>query len=133
MPLSFLNGLDLRQYSYGLIGLEDWSMYPILPPGSLVAIDENRRKIATSGWTSEFDRPIYFLEHRGGYVCCWCVLSDNRLLVQPHPASHRAPLVFEYPKEIDIIGQVIGAATLLDSKKRRHARTQSVAAKSPNP
>ena len=25
----FLNGLDLRQYRYGFIGLEDWSMYPI--------------------------------------------------------------------------------------------------------
>jgi hypothetical protein len=133
MPLSFLGGLDLRQYRYGLIGLEDWSMYPILPPGSLVAIDENRRKIASSGWTSEFDRPIYFLEHRGGCVCGWCILSDNRLVVQPHPASHRAPLVFEYPKEIDIIGQVIGAAVLLESKKRRHTRTSSVPAKPPIP
>ena len=26
-------------------------MYPILQPGSLVAIDESRRKIASSGWT----------------------------------------------------------------------------------
>jgi|ERR1039458_1129456 transcriptional regulator with XRE-family HTH domain len=133
MPLSFLSELDLREYRYGLIGLEDWSMYPILHPGALVAIDENRRKIANSGWTSEFDRPIYFLEHRGGWVCGWCVLTDNRLLVQPHPASHRAPLVFEYPKEIDIIGQVIGVAMLLESRKRRHARTSPVPAKSPNP
>jgi transcriptional regulator with XRE-family HTH domain len=123
MSLSFLGGLDLRQNRYGLIGLEDWSMYPILPPGSLVVIDENRRKIASSGWTNEFDRPIYFLEHRGGCVCGWCALSDNRLVVQAHPASNRAPLVFEYPKEIDIIGQVIGAAMLLESRKRRHART----------
>jgi transcriptional regulator with XRE-family HTH domain len=132
MPLSFLGGPDLREYRYGLIGLEDWSMYPILQPGSLVAIDENRRKIASSGWTSEFDRPIYFLEHRGGCVCGWCVLSDNRLLVQPHPASHRAPLVFEYPMEIDVIGQVVGVAMLLESRKRRHARTTSVPPRSPN-
>jgi len=132
MPLSFLNGLDLREYRYGFIGLEDWSMYPILQPGSLVAIDESRRKIVNSGWTSEFDRPIYFLEHRGGCVCGWCVLADNRLLVQPHPASNRAPLVFEYPKEIDIIGQVVGVAMLLESRRRRHARTSSVPARSPN-
>jgi transcriptional regulator with XRE-family HTH domain len=133
MPLSFLDGLDLREYRYGLIGLGDWSMYPILQPGSLVAIDESRRKIAHSGWTSEFDRPIYFLEHRGGCVCGWCVLSDDRLLVQPHPASHRAPLVFEYPKEIDIIGQVIGVAMLLESRRHRHTRTSSAPAKSPTP
>ena len=132
IPLNFLGGLDLREFRYGLIGLEDWSMYPILRPGSLVAIDQSRRKIASSGWTNEFDRPIYFLEHRGGCVCGWCVLSDNRLLVQPHPASHHEPLVFEYPKEIDIIGQVIGVATLLESRRRRHTRASSAPAKSPN-
>ena len=108
-------------------------MYPILQPGSLVAIDESRRKIASSGWTNEFDRPIYFLEHRGGWVCGWCVLSDDRLLVLPHPASHRAPLMFEYPNEIDVIGQVAGVAMLLESRRRRHARTSSAPAKSPNP
>jgi len=118
MPLSFLDSLDLREYRYGLIGLEDWSMYPILQPGSLVAIDESRRKIASSGWTNEFDRPIYFLEHRGGWVCGWCALLDDRLLVLPHPASHRAPLMFEYPNEIDVIGQVAGVAMLLESRRR---------------
>jgi len=132
MPLSFLSGLDLREYRYGLIGLDDWSMYPILQPGSLVAIDQSRRKIASSGWSSEFDRPIYFLEHRGGCVCGWCDLSDNRLLVQSHPASHHAPLVFEYPQEIDIVGQVIGVAMLLESRRRRHTRTSSVPAKPPD-
>lgn len=120
---SFLNGLDLRQYRYGFIGLEDWSMYPILHPGSLVAIDENRRKIAGSGWTNEFDRPIYFLEHRGGNVCCWCSVVGDRLLIQPHPGSLQAPYSFAWPAEIDVIGQVTGAAMLLDSRKRRHGRT----------
>ena len=33
-PLNCLNGLDLRRYRYGFIGLEDWSMYPILQPGA---------------------------------------------------------------------------------------------------
>jgi transcriptional regulator with XRE-family HTH domain len=133
MPFQFLNGLDLRQHRYGFIGLEDWSMFPILQPGSLVAIDESRRKIASTGWTDEFDRPIYFLEHRGGYVCGWCSLSGDKLLIQPHPASHQQPLVFEYPKEVDIIGQVIGVAMLLESGKRRHSRSAAVPARSPNP
>src|SRR4029077_19182382 len=55
--LSLLNGLDLRQHRYGFIGLEDWSMYPVLRPGSLVLIDESRRRIAIDGWTNEMDRP----------------------------------------------------------------------------
>ncbi|SPF55086.1 conserved hypothetical protein [Candidatus Sulfopaludibacter sp. SbA4] len=129
----FLNGLDLRQYRYGFIGLEDWSMYPILHPGSLVLIDENRRKIASAGWTNEFDRPIYFLEHREGNVCGWCTLDGGRLLIQPHPGSQQAAYSFAWPAEIDVIGQVTGVAMSLDSRKRRHGRTATGPAKSQNP
>src|SRR5579862_4730979 len=62
VPLTMLSNIDLRNYRYGYIGTEDWSMFPLIPPGSLVVIDDAKRKVATSGWSSEFDRPIYFLE-----------------------------------------------------------------------
>jgi transcriptional regulator with XRE-family HTH domain len=122
MPLSFLNGIDLKQYRYGFIGLDDWSMYPILRPGSLVAIDESRRKIAPGGWTNEFDRPIYFLEHRSGYLCGWCISMGENILIQPHPASQQPPVIFEFHTEIDVIGQVMGVAMLLESQRRRSTR-----------
>jgi len=131
VPLSFLNATDHREYRYGLVGLEDWSMHPILRPGSLVLIDQGRRKIARSGWTSELDRPIYFLEHRGGFICSWCTLDEGRLLVQPHPACEKAPSAFRYPDEIDVIGQVVGVAMFLEPKKRRHARPSATPAESP--
>jgi len=35
-----LHNQDLRSYRYGLIGTDDWSMHPLIPPGSLVVIDE---------------------------------------------------------------------------------------------
>jgi transcriptional regulator with XRE-family HTH domain len=130
--LSFLNGWDLRQHRYGFIGLEDWSMYPVLRPGSLVLIDDSRRRIATDGWTSEMDRPIYFLEHRGGYRCGWCTTYDNQILVQPHPSSHRKPDWYQVG-EIDVIGQVTGVAMLLETSKRRRARSGATPAASPNP
>ena len=133
MPLSFLNGFDMREHRYGFVGLEDWSMYPVLQPGALLMIDESRRKIALGGWTNEFDRPIYFLEHRGGFLCGWCSMTGSRLLVQPHPASHLQPRSFEYPSEIDVIGQVTGVAMTFEPKKRRHSRTAAAPAKSPNP
>jgi transcriptional regulator with XRE-family HTH domain len=122
MPLSFLNGLDIKQYRYGFIGLDDWSMYPILNPGSLVAIDQNRRKIAIGGWTNERDRPIYFLEHRNGYCCGWCTQMSENILIQPHPASNQQPLLFKFPGEIDVIGQVTGIAMMLESRKHRATR-----------
>lgn len=128
-PLSFLNGLDVRQHRYGLVGLEDWSMFPILRPGSLVLIDEGKRKIARGGWTNEFDRPLYFLEHREGFSCGWCTLEGDQLLIQPHPASERHASVFRFPDEIEVIGQVTGVAMLLDSNRRRGSKSSVTALK----
>lgn len=132
VPLRLLTGLDLRRYRYGLIGAEDRSMQPVLHPGSLVLIDE-RARIAPGGWTNEYDRPIYFLEYRGGYICGWCDLTGDRLVVLPHPASQTKPSVYRYPAEIDLVGQVIGVAMLLDSGKRRFARHAAAPAASPGP
>ena len=132
MGLTILNGFDLRQYRYGFIGLEDWSMYPVLHPGSLLLIDQGRRRIATSGWTTEMERPIYFLEHRAGYLCGWCAEFGEQLVVQPHPASEQKPGVFA-TGEIDVIGQVVGVAMRLAGKRRRPARSGAVPEVSPNP
>ena len=122
LPLTVLKNLDLKRYRYGLIGLEDRSMYPLLRPGSLVLIDD-RARIASSGWTNEYDRPIYFLEHRNGYLCGWCDVEGDRLVVLPHPASEAKPLVFRYRSEVDLVGRVVGAATLFTSpEEQRGAR-----------
>jgi len=123
LPLLFLNHLDLKNQRYGLIGTEDWSMYPILAPGAIVVIDETRRRIVNSGWNNEFERPIYFLEHRAGYACCWCTLRDKQLSLQPHPASACNAETFEYPEEIEVIGQVTGVAMTIDPAERRRPRS----------
>jgi transcriptional regulator with XRE-family HTH domain len=130
--IRLLNGVDVRQHRFGFIGMEDWSMHPVLHPGSLVLIDEGRRRIAATGWSTELERPIYFLEHRTRYLCGWCSQNGNQLLVQPHPSSQQSPVVFD-AGEIDVIGQVIGVAMLLESRKRRRARSEGVPAGSPNP
>ncbi len=119
VPLSLLSNIDVRDYRYGFIGTEDWSMYPLIPPGSLVVIDDSKRRVATSGWSSEFDRPIYFLEHREGYVCGWCSMSDGHLIVQPHPASSCYAESYAYPHEIEVIGQVTRIALSLETARRR--------------
>jgi len=119
LPLSLLNALDVRHHRYAFIGTDDWSMYPLVRPGALVMIDESRRKILGSGWENEFERPIYFLEHRGGFVFGWCTLNDGQLVVQPHPASHDLPRIYAHPSAIDVIGQIAGVAMLLDHFPRR--------------
>lgn len=123
LPLMLLNGLDLKNHRYGFIGTEDWTMYPLLQPGSFVLIEETRRKVVNTGWSNEFERPIYFLEHRNGFACGWCTLSEGRLVLQPHPASLCNPEVYAYPDEVEVIGQVTGVAMRLDQGRRRRTRS----------
>jgi hypothetical protein len=110
--------MEAREYRYGWIGMDDWSMYPVLHPGSVVAIDDSRRKIAREGWTNEYDRPIYFLEQRDGFRCGWCTLDGDRLIVEPHPGSHQPAAIFEWPREIEVVGRVVGVAMLFDQRQR---------------
>jgi transcriptional regulator with XRE-family HTH domain len=119
LPLMLLNRLDFKHQRYAFIGTEDWSMHPILPPGSLVMVDEKKRKVEPSGWITEFERPIYFLEHRDGYVCSWCSLESGRLTTLPHPSSTQTPSVYVHPDEIEVVGQVIGVAMRLDVMKNQ--------------
>lgn len=123
IPLMLLEGLDLQNHRYAFIGSEDWFMYPVLMPGSLILVDESRRKVVNTGWSTEFERPIYFLEHREGYACAWCTLTDNYLVLQPHPASKANPQFYQYPEEIEVVGQVTGVAMRLDQAKRRRVHS----------
>ena len=122
LPLMLLNGLDLKTHRYAYIGADDWFMYPLIQPGSLIQIDESRRKPLITGWTSEHDRPIYFCETRDGYVCGWCSIGDRHVTLMPHPASQCAPVVFQSLDEFDVIGQVIGVAMRLDQGRKRRTR-----------
>jgi transcriptional regulator with XRE-family HTH domain len=122
LPLLFLESLDLKEQRYALIGTEDWFMYPLLQPGTFISIDETQRKIANSGWNNEFERPIYFFEHRQGYACGWCSLNGEQLILQPHPSSTCGPQVYAYPADIDLIGQVSGIAMRLDQARRPRTR-----------
>jgi transcriptional regulator with XRE-family HTH domain len=128
--LAFLSDPSVRQFRYGIIGLEDWSMYPILHPGSLVLIDETRRRVAAAGWMSELDRPVYFIEHRDGYRCAWCSLHGDTLLVHSHPSSQVHTEILA-AGEFDIIGQVSGVAMRFESPLRRPPRNGSSSAETP--
>jgi len=55
--------LDLKSQRYGFVGTEDWSMYPLLQPGSLVVIAMTRRKVADNAWASEFERADLLLRN----------------------------------------------------------------------
>ena len=110
LPIGLLQHLDLGKSVYGYIGLEDYTLYPLIRPGSLVQIDSNQRKISAENWATEFDRPIYFVELRSGYACSWCQVDRGQLMIIPHPQSHQDVRRFDYPSQAEIGGRVTGVA-----------------------
>lgn len=113
VPLAYLAQFASCQYTYGYIGSEDMTMYPILPPGSFVQVDESKNKVAEGTWRSEYERPIYFVETRDGFTCCWCTLTKEEIILQPHPLSPVAAKSLRYPQQAEVIGQVVGIAIRL--------------------
>jgi len=110
IPAGLLATLDLKKYRYGFIGLEDRMMVPLLRPGSIVQVDDSRRRIVNSGWLTEFDRPIYFLELRYSYECCWCFQRGREVTLIPHPLSSCGPRTIRVPDDGEVLGQVVGVA-----------------------
>lgn len=110
VPFTFLNSLASQKYTYAFVGTEDYTMYPLLQPGSFIQVDESKRRVVSRPWRSEYERPIYFVETREGFVCCWCSLRLNSLVLQPHPLSSAPVRVLKHPQEAEVIGQVVGVA-----------------------
>jgi hypothetical protein len=101
------------RYLYGYVGLDDRRMHPLLRSGSLVLVDPKLQGVQNSGWTNEYERPVYFIELRQGFRCCWCRREGGQLMLVPHPLSSCAPEVYRFPDEAEIVGQVVGVATRL--------------------
>jgi transcriptional regulator with XRE-family HTH domain len=113
IPAGMLRHLQLRKVQYGFIGLADYTMYPLLRPGSFVQI-EPQSKLPTQGvFRSEYERPIWFLELRDAYICSWCELRKDRIVSVPHPLSPIGTREFAYPNEAEIVGRVTAMAARL--------------------
>jgi len=113
VPLSYLEQFANCDFTYGYIGNEDLTMYPLIPPGSFVQVDESRNKVCEGGWRTEYERPVYFVETRSGYTCCWCSLTGDSIILQSHPLSPVPLRVLRFPQEAEVIGQVVGVALRL--------------------
>jgi transcriptional regulator with XRE-family HTH domain len=110
VPIAVIRHLNFRDHDYGYIGLKDLTMDPLLPPGSFVQIDTRVREVSNSPWKTEFDRPLYFVKVRSGYVCSWCELKKKYLTLVPHPLSKTRIRRFAYPDQAQVVGRVTGIA-----------------------
>jgi len=106
--LPYQEGLP-NQYRRGIIGRRDRNLEPMIPAGSYVLIDTRKRAIASrKEWNHEFDRPIYFLLTRHGYVSGFCELDKGSdwLTLVPHALSHETSKRWRYKQEIEVVGTV---------------------------
>lgn len=126
LPVVLLQSFDLRKQRYAFIGTDDWSMHPLIRPGSFVQIDETKRQIKREQQLHEYEKPIYFLEDRKGFRCGWCSVRDGWLIVQSHAASGVAPELYKYPSDVDVLGQVVGVAMRFDPEKRRRTNSSAI-------
>jgi transcriptional regulator with XRE-family HTH domain len=113
VPIAYLAQFAHTDFTYGYIGNQDFTMYPILPPGSFIQVDESRNKVSDGSWRSEYERPIYFVETREGHTCCWCSMRREDIILQPHPLSPVAVRILRHPQDAEVIGQVVGVAMKL--------------------
>jgi hypothetical protein len=110
IPISLIQHLDLKHGLYGYVGLQDYTLFPILRPGTFVQIEPRKKKVLTFKWRTEFDRPIYFVELRDSYACGWCELHGNQLVLVPHPLSPCSIRQFVHGSDAEVVGQVTGIA-----------------------
>lgn len=108
------------RYRYGFIGLSDRRMVPLLRPGSIVMVDVSIRHIENTRWSSEYDRPLYFIEIHGGYRCGWLLQEKSRIIMQPHPLSRCLPESWRMPSEAEVVGKIAGIVSRLSEPRDNH-------------
>ncbi len=111
MLLPTQEGILPINYRRGVIGKRDRTLEPMIRAGSLLLIDIRKRAIAgRKEWNHEFDRPIYFVLTRAGYMATFCELDKKAewLTLVPHPLSYESNQRWRYKKEVEVIGTVAG-------------------------
>ena len=106
VPATLFQYLDWRENLYGFVGMKDYTLFPLIRPGSFVQIDPRQKGIPPLGWHGDHDRPVYFFELRDSYVCSWCELHDSDLILVPSHESGRHARHVRYPNDVTIVGRV---------------------------
>lgn len=119
LELQLMNGSDPL---YGYIGMDDYTLHPIVRPGAFVRIDPRQKKIPILRWRTDHDRPIFFIELRDRYVCSWCEMHDGRLILIPSQQSSRRTQQVRYPVDATIVGRVTGVSMDVVEPEENEAR-----------
>ena len=107
--LKFARNNGRANTTYAQLGSRELTMYPLIRPGAILAIDTTQNKIELGPWDNKFERPIYFVELRDGFTCGWCERSGNKLRIVAYRAAPARE--FTCPHEAEIVGRVVAYYT----------------------
>ena len=105
VPLLLMLEVDWERGPLVLVGTGDRMMSPLLPPGSLLQLDQTVRTVSDGNF-SEFDRPVYLIEYRSRFICCHAQRRGDTLRLMSHRESRRPPDILVPYKEARLRGQV---------------------------
>jgi hypothetical protein len=105
IPLLLMLDIDWERGPLVIIGRSDYMMWPLLPPGSLLQLDTKARTITGGAW-SEFERPVYLIEHGGRFYCCHAQHKGPVLLLISHVESPWPPIKSIPFKDAKVRGQL---------------------------
>ena len=105
IPLLLMLDVDWDRGPLVLVGLSDRMMWPLIPPGSLLQLDQKVRTVENSPWT-EFERPIYLIECKGRFYCCHAQRRGDTLRLISHAESPCPPSLSVPFKEAKVRGQL---------------------------
>jgi len=105
VPLLLMLDVDWERGPLVLIGKADGMMWPLLPPGSLLQLDQRVRTIS-DGTFSESERPVYLVEYRNRFFCCHAQRRGDTLRLISHRESRWPPAIPVPYKEARLRGQL---------------------------
>jgi len=105
IPLLLMLDIDWDHGPLVLLGLEEYMMWPLLPPGTLLQLDPKVRTVAEGSW-SEFDRPIYLIEYKGRFYCCHAQRKGQIMRLISHAESPSPPAISVPYRDARVRGQV---------------------------
>jgi hypothetical protein len=105
IPILLMLDIDWDRGPLVLIGTADRMMWPLLPPGSLLQLDQKVKTVVNGSWP-EFERPIYLIESKGKFFCCHAQRRGETLRLISHGESPASPSISVPFKEAKVRGQV---------------------------
>ena len=105
VPMLLMLDVDWNRGPLVLLGRADRMMWPLLPAGSLLQLDQTERTIAEGQW-GEFERPVYLIEYKGRFHCCHAQQRGEALRMISHQESPERPSISVPYKEAKVRGRL---------------------------